>query len=37
MYHHVSKATIRVAVYHHVHDITNEKACDRKESYVKRE
>jgi len=30
MYHHVSKATIGVAVYHHVHDITNEKASDRK-------
>jgi hypothetical protein len=37
MYHHVAEATTRVAAYHQVHDITNEKANDRKESYVKME
>jgi hypothetical protein len=37
MYHHVTKATARVAAYYQVHDITNEKANDRKDSYVKRE
>jgi hypothetical protein len=37
MYHHVTKATTRVVAYHQVHEITNEKVNDRKESYVKRE
>ncbi len=31
---HVTKATIGVAAYHQIHDITNENASDRKEFYA---
>jgi len=36
MYHHVTKATKGVAIYHQVHDIINEEGNDRKGFSMKR-